>query len=167
MLLPSPKNLSTRPAASIARAAQKTQSVIEDFQTKLTEVSQHGSLARLGAAIDTGKEAGAEQYRDRREDLETRMESEADLERQLADYFARSSAPSHTATLGPRNQNKMLEDLRKRVIDGVVDRILNDWTRGGTENAGTLRKEVLERLIERVLLQCRTGSAESAEASPS
>lgn len=141
--------------------------MIEDFQTKLTEVSQHGSLARLGAAIDTGKETGGEQYRGSREDLETRMESEADLERQLADYFARSSAPTHTATPGARNQNKMLEDLRRRVIDGVVERILNDWTRGGMENAGTLRKEVLERLIERVLLQCRTGSAESAEALPS
>ena len=139
--------------------------MIEDLQTKLTEVSQHGSLARLGSAL--GKEAGAELSRSSRTGLETLMESEADLERQLADYFARSGAPASTAPFGVENPNQMLEDLRRRVIDGVVERILNDWTRGGMEDPGALRKEVLERLIERVLLQFGSGAAGRAEALPS
>lgn len=58
-----------------------------------------------------------------------------DLERQLQQYFARA-APSQGA----------LADLRNRVVDGVVDRILSEWDRGSP-----LEAEVLDRLVQRLL----------------
>ena len=61
-------------------------------------------------------------------------ESPEQLEQQLQQYFARSSAA------GP------LAELRSRVIDGVVDRILRQWEQGSA-----LEPEVVERLIVRVL----------------
>ena len=141
--------------------------MIEDLQTKLSEASQHGSLARLGAVLDSARPPGAERIRSSRADFEALTESEADLERQLADYFDRSSPPTSAAVAARQNQINTLEDLRGRVIDGVVDRILDDWACGRMGEAGALRAEVLERLIERVLLQFRAGSAPQPEALPS
>jgi hypothetical protein len=164
--VPSTKNPSTRPVASIARAAQRTKSVIEDFQTRLTEVSQHAGLARLGAAVATEKEtehfpraAGA--------DTTDASESEAELERQLAAYFARASAPIGSAATGASDRNKILEELRARVIDAVVERMLADWSSGQPREPSALRDEVLERLIERVLQQFGTGRPAETEARPS
>lgn len=155
--MPSTKNPSTRPVANIARAAQRTRSVIEDFQTRLTEVSQHAGLARLSAAVAT----------ERGPDSSAALESEAELERQLAAYFARASAPTGTAVTGASDRNKVLEELRARVIDAVVERILADWTSGEIRETSALRDEVLERLIERVLQQFGTGSPAENEARPS
>lgn len=82
------------------------------------------------------------------------MESEADLERQLAAYFAGASK----ATVG-LTESSALGELRQRVIDGVVERIFQDWA-GAKPGAApsALRDEVLERLIERVLQQFGTHS---------
>ena len=98
------KNPSTRPAASIATAAQRTQSVIQDLQAKLTEVSQYGGVVGPSTSPEVPKLVAAS------EELET----EADLERQLAAYFAQASGQAGV-TVGP-----VLEELRERVIDGVV-----------------------------------------------
>ena len=148
--MPSTKNPSTRPVANIARAAQRTRSVIEDFQTRLTEVSQHAGLARLGAAVGPNTTEA--------------LESEAELERQLAAYFARATGPAST---GASDRNKVLEELRAHVVDAVVERILADWTSGRIQETSVLRDEVMERLIERVLQQFGTGSPVETEARPS
>jgi hypothetical protein len=62
-------------------------------------------------------------------------ESSEQLEQQLQQYFARNISPSRS-----------LDDLRARVVDGVVDRILLQWDHGTA-----LEPEVIERLIVRVL----------------
>lgn len=164
--MPSTKNPSTRPVANIARAAQKTRSVIEDFQTRLTEVSQHAGLARLSAAVAPEREA---QHFPRTAGPDTTegLESEADLERQLAAYFARASAPTGPVATGASDRNKVLEELRARVIDAVVERILADWTSSRLQEPSALRDEVMERLIDRVLQQFGTGSPVETEARPS
>jgi hypothetical protein len=71
-------------------------------------------------------------------------ESVDDLELQLQAYFDRATPTT------PRT--KILDELRSRVIDGVVDRILAEWA---NPSAG-LGPEVMERLIERVLKEFRT-----------
>src|SRR5579863_6987082 len=75
-------------------------------------------------------------------------ESVDDLEQQLQAYFNRASPTT------PRT--KILDELRSRVIDGVVDRILAEWanSKPGSLDAG-LGPEVMERLIERVLKEFR------------
>jgi len=161
--VPSNRNPSTRPVASIARAAQKTRSVIEDFQTKLNEVSQHSGLARLSAAVTAEKGAGSPGT----SEAGGTPETEAELERQLAAYFERATPSKGTSTAGHADQNTALEDLRQRVIEAVVERILEDWSNGRAVESSELRKEVLERLIERILQQFGTGPAASADTLPS
>ncbi len=86
--------------------------------------------------------------------LQSREESVDDLERQLQAYFDRATPAS------PRS--KLLEELRNRVVDGVVDRILAEWANPG--KASGLGPEVMERLIERVLEEFGQ-VAESAKSS--
>jgi hypothetical protein len=62
-------------------------------------------------------------------------ESPEQLEQQLQQYFSRSTP-----------QTGGLADIRNRVVDGVVDRILLQW-----EHGTALEQEVVERLIRRVL----------------
>jgi hypothetical protein len=156
--VPSTKNPSTRPVANIARAAQRTRSVIEDFQTRLTEVSQHAGLARLATAVGPEKSDA---------DTTGTLESEAELERQLAAYFARASAHTGPAASGSPDRSKVLEELRARVIGAVVERILADWSSGQSQEPSALRDEVMERLIERVLQQFGTSGPAETEARPS
>jgi len=68
-------------------------------------------------------------------------ESVDDLEQQLQAYF------NHASPATPRT--KILDELRNRVIDGVVDRILAEWA--SPKPGAGLGPEVMERLIERVL----------------
>jgi hypothetical protein len=82
-------------------------------------------------------------------------ESVDDLEMQLQAYFDRATPST------PRTKN--LNELRSRVIDGVVDRILAEWTNpqpGSSPGAG-LGPEVMERLIERVLEEFRSAAEPS------
>jgi hypothetical protein len=58
-----------------------------------------------------------------------------DLEKQLHDYF----------------ETTVADEIRNRVIDGVVDRILREWDQPRQETAGSVESEVLKRLIDRVL----------------
>ena len=64
-------------------------------------------------------------------------ESADDLELQLAQYFHRSV---------PTSRLPALNDLRERVIDGVVDRILRQW-----DSHSALESAIIERLIERLV----------------
>ena len=164
--MPSSKNPSARPVPSIARAAQRTRSVIEDFQSRLTEVSQHAGLARLNTAVTPETERPEEHFRGAAGPTSAAaLESEAELERQLAAYFAHAGPPSGAA--GASERDRILDELRQRVIDGVVERILADWTNGRVAEPSPLRNEVLERLIQRVLQQFGTGSQAQTEARPS
>ncbi len=157
--MPSTKNPSTRPAASIATAAQKTRSVIENLQTKLTEVSQHAGSARISSVLTAERETVAEHMSNPREHAEI-TETEAELERQLEAYFARGGGKG-SAARDSAAPSKILDDLRKRVVDGVVERILDDWSTAGPEASSALRDEVMERLIERVFQQFQAGSAQA------
>jgi hypothetical protein len=87
--------------------------------------------------------------------VQSREESVDDLERQLQVYFERATPAS------PRS--KLLDELRSRVIEGVVDRILAEWVNPG-QPAG-LKPEVMERLIERVLEEFQTGASKAPEGS--
>ena len=75
------------------------------------------------------------QSRLRQRPVEPAEETPEQLEQQLQQYFAKSTP-----------QTGLLGDIRKRVVDGVVDRILREWDQGTA-----LELEVVERLIHRVL----------------
>lgn len=162
--MPSTKTSSARPVQSITRAAQRTRSVIEDLQTRLTEVSQHAGVARLAATQAPDKEAGHVDSPSAALGLTAdSLESEAELERQLAAYFANASERGS----GSADSHHILEELRRRVIDGVVERILTDWICGPHDGPSALRNEVLDRLIERVLQQFGSSTAPQRHAQPS
>lgn len=74
--------------------------------------------------------------------VDPHQETIEDLERQLQEYFNRAVSS---------NRPGVLDDLRNRVIDGVVDRILADWSHSGAAPGIGLGREVMDRLIERVL----------------
>jgi hypothetical protein len=67
---------------------------------------------------------------------EPASESEDDLERELQAYFER---------------NQVRDELRTRVIESVVDKILSEWP--------GLRQEVIDRLVERVADELRKTKA--------
>jgi len=123
--MPSPK---TSPAATIVNATAKTRSVIESLQAKL--------------AADAGGRA--------REDAGPEPESIDDLEQQLHAYFERTAPSDSSTALQPRSL--LLDELRSRVIDRVVDRILAEWADPHSPGArSALAQQVMERLTERLL----------------
>ena len=131
--MPSTRQPPAKPIATIADATAKTRSVIEDLQARLTADAR----SRIAEQATTPPPAEPEDV--------NREESVDDLERQLQAYFERAT-PRSTRT-------KILDELRNRVIDGVVDRILVEWAtlQPGASPAAGLGPAVMERLIERVL----------------
>jgi hypothetical protein len=132
--MPSARQPTAKPAATIVNATARTQSVIEDLQARLTADTRTRTPEPQPI-----RPAGA-------------GESIDDLERQLQAYFERATPTS--------SRTKILDELRSRVIDGVVDRIMADWAEWAKpqqEHAG-LAAEVMERLIERVLDQLQSKS---------
>jgi hypothetical protein len=137
--VPLARQPSAKPAATIVNATAKTRSVIEDLQARLTADAR----AKVPGPQRVAEEVPSEESMD-------------DLEMQLQAYFDRVTPAT------PRT--KVLDQLRSRVIDGVVERILAEWTNpqpGSSPGAG-LGPEVMERLIERVLEEFRK-VAESSE----
>lgn len=63
-----------------------------------------------------------------------------DLERELQKYFSAAAAVD-------------VDQIRRRVIDGVVEKLIRDW--GG---AAPLEDEIVNRLVERVLERFTSGS---------
>ena len=121
-----------RPVPTLAEATAKTRSLVEGLQ------------ARLGTPVsETGRPAS------RTVDLipvsSTEDETEEDLERQLQEYFDR--------TMPANSPAEIPGDLSSRVIEGVVDRVLADWSnpQRATAVTASLRAAVIERLTERVL----------------
>ncbi|MGH9558051.1 MAG: hypothetical protein ACRD30_02345 [Bryobacteraceae bacterium] len=77
-------------------------------------------------------------------DLQDRLKNKAggdeaidNLARELQQYFASAAEPAAAAP----------NDLRTRVIAGLVDRILREWEQDG---AGKIEDEVAERLIQKI-----------------
>ncbi len=138
--LSSAKNPSPKSAANLATATAKTQSVIEGLQARLTGDIQ---IARP-------------------EDIPQDHETEEDLERQLQAYFASGGVRSR-AYVQPRtgpmvanlSRTQMLDELRSRVVEGVVHRILAEWARREQELPGSaaMGNEIMERLIQHVFEQ--------------
>lgn len=123
--MPSARQPAAKPAATIVNATARTRSVIENLQARLT------ADARAGIPEPQPiRQASA-------------GESIDDLERQLQAYFEQATPTS--------SRSKILDELRSRVIDGVVDRILAEWGEPQQQPAGGLAAEVMERLIERIL----------------
>jgi len=125
--------------ATLATATAQTQSVIEGLQARLnadvrTEAQAHVpsiSISKSRSVIEA-------------------QETEEDLERQLQAYFANSC-------IRPANlsRTQILDELRSRVVDGVVHRILAEWARREQELPGSaaMGNEIMERLIQRVFEQ--------------
>jgi len=128
--VPSTKTPGSRPGAAIATAAERTRSVIEDLQSRLSGAG--ASRPGLEPRADTS-------------------ETEDELERQLRAYFA--SEPEERPPDPPRDRKLALDDLRRRVVDRVADRILEEWERSHPASWNQMREEVIERLVERVLLE--------------
>src|SRR5579871_929581 len=115
--VPSAKQISSKPGASIVDATAKTRSIIENLQARLVRDESPASNSLTGPE-----------------------ESIEDLERQLQAYFAGSTAdPSRP----------LLEDLRGRVIDKLVDRIIDEWSTSRANQSGSnpLIQAVMERLV--------------------
>ena len=121
--MPSARQPAAKPAATIVNATARTRSVIENLQARLTADAR----ARIPEPQPIRQAPAGE--------------SIDDLERQLQAYFE-DAAPTSPRT-------KILDELRSRVIDGVVERILAEWS--NPQEPGGLAAEVIERLIERVL----------------
>jgi hypothetical protein len=113
---------SAKPAVAIVNATARTRSVIEDLQARLTADARDRPVPPRAANPE---------------------ESVDDLERQLQAYFERTTSTS------PRS--KTLDELRRRVVEGVVDRILLEWATPQAGASSGLGQQVMERLIERVL----------------
>ncbi len=135
--MPSGRQPSSKPAATIVDATARTRSVIENLQARLAADAQDKTDPPSSPAPPVQQENASE-------DL-GREESLDDLERQLQAYFDR---PAPTPAPSPA---KTLDELRSRVIDGVVDRILAEWANPQLGADAALRREVMDRLIERVL----------------
>ena len=83
-------------------------------------------------------------------------ESEEELERQLQTYFASTIIQARSApSVANLSRTQIHDELRSRVVEGVVHRILAEWARREQELPGSARlgNEIMERLIQRVLEQ--------------
>lgn len=127
-------------------AARKTAEIRSE--PKISEVAEKTRVLIRGLQSRLSAEAPAE-FHERGEDTQD------DLEKQLQRYF-------ESAGVGPQQsgsaESSVLSDIRTRVIDGVVERILREWDRPQGETSGALENEVINRLIERVLHRLRTAS---------
>jgi hypothetical protein len=70
-------------------------------------------------------------------------EPEENLEWELEKYFAAETSKQVTA-LAPLHQ------IRKRVVEGVAEKVLNGWEWSQQGQVAPLENEVIERLVERV-----------------
>jgi hypothetical protein len=83
-------------------------------------------------------------------------ETEEELERQLQTYFASTIVQTRNAPgVANMSRTQIHDELRSRVVEGVVHRILAEWARREQELPGSARlgNEIMERLIQRVLEQ--------------
>jgi hypothetical protein len=117
-----PAEIKTEP--KLAEAAEKTRVLIQGLQSRLRP--------EAGIAV-----------------REPQDESQEALERQLQNYFENASGKDDQSDLP--QASSVLNDIRTRVVDGVVEKILGAWDRPNDGQATPLENEVIERLIERVI----------------
>jgi hypothetical protein len=145
--LPSEKSPPVEPLATLASATAKTRSAIEGLQARLNG----------DAASRSHKQVTSVSASRKRNAIEMEVEeTEEELEQQLQTYFARASLPTRNVpSVANVSRAHIHEDLRSRVVEGVVHRILADWARHDQELPGSARlgNEIMERLIQRVLEQ--------------
>ena len=148
--MPSAKSAPVRPASTLADATAKTRSLIEDLQARLAgEVRSEPPVVSTAAAISLAPaispSVAATPAR--------REETEEDLERQLQAYFEQTAGvpTSAAATMAIAPRPSSLDEIRNRVIEGVVDRIFAEWSRPDGAVGAALRGEVIDRLTKRVL----------------
>jgi hypothetical protein len=111
-----------------AEAAEKTRVLIQGLQSRLRP--------EAGTAVQDRPD-----------------ETQHDLERQLQSYFESSGGKNEPDEKNEQGlpQTTILNDIRARVVDGVVERILRAWDRPKDGQATPLENEVIERLIESVI----------------
>jgi hypothetical protein len=105
------------------------------------------------------------------QELVAREETEDDLARQLQAYFDGVTNTQVTASLTRSGANTYtFDEIRARVVDGAVERILAEWAQpeGGGATGSLLRKAVIEGLIDRVLeILHKAAEAEKEEVKAS
>ena len=126
------KHLEIKPEPTLSEAAEKTRSLIRGLEARL----------RAEAAVPLKPPS---------------EENPEDLDRQLQQYFANPAA-RQPGGVTPEKDANILEQIRNRVIDGVVDRILREWERPGTGTSTPLENEAVEKLINRVLERLAKGA---------
>ena len=134
----SSKTSSVRRPPSIATATAEACSVIENLQARLS-----GNVPSTTPEIVTS--------------LGEPEETEEELESQLQAYFARANPARNASHPNPPGHTQLLDELRIRVVDGVADQILSEWSSpksGISPNKG-LGGELIDRLIQRIMEQLR------------
>lgn len=79
-----------------------------------------------------------------RADYGRARETPEDLAWELEKYFA-AETKGHVASA-----ESSLERIRRRVVEGVSEKILNGWESSAAGTAQTLENQVVERLVKRV-----------------
>jgi hypothetical protein len=116
------KPVENKTEPKLAEAAEKTRVLIQGLQSRLRPES--------AGALREGPE-----------------ETQHDLERQLQKYFDSAKGNDEQGL----SQVSILNEIRTRVVDGVVERILREWERPKDPTSTPLENEVIERLIDRVI----------------
>jgi hypothetical protein len=120
--------------------------------------------SNLGAAT----ERAATKLEELRLRLNTETPREAEsldaLERELQAYFS-------TASRRSPGGGGLLNEIRDRVVEGVVDRIMRAWEepleQGSGATSSALKDDVLQRLIERVFERLENESGGSTDPTRS
>ena len=144
------KNPSVRRAESIASATAQTRSAIEGLKGRLS-----------GGTRDTAPRYVTPVRPITRHEIEP-QETEEELERQLQAYFARVSPASRTRpNVVVSGQGPLMDELRRRVVETVADRILVLWScpEPGMPAKTTVGAELTEILVHRILEQLRKGES--------
>jgi hypothetical protein len=99
----------------------------------ITEAAEKAELLIRGLQSRLAECAGDVQANEPAENLEWELES----------YFAAETS-KQVAALSPLHQ------IRKRVVEGVAEKVLNGWEWSQDGKVAPLENEVIERLVERV-----------------
>jgi len=122
----------------ITGVTAKTRSAIEGFTARLgQEVSSHQHLPPPASPVP---------------------ETEEDLDRQLKECFDRLGYKQPRMQMAmPLPAKHIGDELRGRVTESIVERILADWATPHSHVSPTaeLKRQVIERLCERVIEQLR------------
>jgi hypothetical protein len=118
---------------NIAEAAERAGALIRDLQERL---AAHSAATIASVGTDCASEIND------------------DLEWELQCYFEAEAAKAHASTgasqleaLQINSPATSIDEIRRRVVEGVLDRMLKAW--GCTEDI-SVRADVIETLIERI-----------------